>query len=579
MVENAGDVARLVVGLLDPERKIPWLVVAHTPEAPASFLNLDQVSTDVAEVAQVHLVASGGLTHQLADLLPKDVAVYGDAARIYPAGLTMATDPIDVPKYRLDAQNARFAQKQITDELWRRIDIPAFKKERIKRQVTETVTVVKVFAPSVAVVQRKNGTQATVRQEVCFPGVPIQWVLTEGHSVTGTYDEVNKDFIPTGSSMTQAQVVEHYGFESVILGLVKVAERQTGVITIFPGVDLPITRDEISGNPRDLVMDFLDPGDVVPVRLYRNPQGRTALRMNDIDDPEPVLPALPVIDGGQPWLIEGRHVVDENAEPALVASEPEPATQPEPLIPAELPEPSTGSIPVPGPGLTPGLGLAEAPMSPKDRSTYEVYAASLRGQITQLTGELKLRDRDFVQLNADLTSAEDRIRVLEANATELRKKGTAARRQENQKSTTASRRERWRADEEWFNEELRRAWIGRYLPDDRDEFPLDLTRVSYGPSFFDSIWDRQMTEDDLRKSVRVIVDIATGRAARENKHSIHPLREDAGAAAKGLTRDDGSECMRAYIEQNTAQAKRLHFWKVSNGIELSRVGLHDDMRP
>ena len=578
------DVRQLADGLLDPERKTPWLVVAHTAEAPNSHLNLNALARDVAEIAEVYLIETGSLTYQLAKDLPEGVSVFGDAARIYPVGLGPSSQSADAPKFRLDVNNAKYSQKQITDELWRRADLGDFVEQRTKRQVAETVTVSAIYPPSVAMVRRANGDLATIRQEVCFPGVPIQWVMDQGQQLAGTFDEVNNDFVPTGSKLTMKQLVEHYGYNNLVLGLVKSADRQTGEVTVFPGLDITIKRAEISGNPRDLVMDFLIPGEVIAARLYRDPQGNTSLRMDDIDDDEIPVTALPVIDGGQPWLEEGRNfaaeVIDGQEPEAVIDVVEEPEAE-QPDVAAVTTD--SGSIPLPGPGLTAGLGTTEVPLTGRERSNYELTVSTLTQRLRAAEAMEKQRLDEIRDVAADLKLSEDKVATLTAELSELRQRSAAAKRAENRvdsgKSTTRSRRSRWSTDVDWFNEELRRAWIGRYKPADRIQYPLDLAKLSYGPAFFESLLERHVTEDELRKAVRVALDIATGFANSHGLHAIHALREDAGAAAKGLTRSDGAECMRAYLEQNKPQAKRLHFWKLQSGIEFSRVGQHNDMRP
>lgn len=48
----------------------------------------------------------------------------------------------------------------------------------------------------------------------------------------------------------------------------------------------------------------------------------------------------------------------------------------------------------------------------------------------------------------------------------------------------------------------------------------------------------------------------------------------------GKTREDGAVAWRSYVEQKTASARRLHFWRLpGGGIEFSRVVLHDDYTP
>jgi hypothetical protein len=95
--------------------------------------------------------------------------------------------------------------------------------------------------------------------------------------------------------------------------------------------------------------------------------------------------------------------------------------------------------------------------------------------------------------------------------------------------------------------------------------------------FFESVFNTDLTEDELRKAVRVIVDIATGRESNERQNRVHPLRESESPAANQRTRTDGSKAWRANIEDNTPQAKRLHYWKDTTGqIELAKVAKHDD---
>jgi len=77
--------------------------------------------------------------------------------------------------------------------------------------------------------------------------------------------------------------------------------------------------------------------------------------------------------------------------------------------------------------------------------------------------------------------------------------------------------------------------------------------------------------------VRVIVDVVTGREADSRQSRVHSLRETDSPSSPQRTRSDGSKAWRANIEDNTPQARRLHYWKSSNGqIELSKIAPHDD---
>lgn len=57
------------------------------------------------------------------------------------------------------------------------------------------------------------------------------------------------------------------------------------------------------------------------------------------------------------------------------------------------------------------------------------------------------------------------------------------------------------------------------------------------------------------------------------------LRLNEGAHA-GPTLRGGDVCMRLYVEQGTAGALRLHYWKLSSGgLELHEVVPHDVVKP
>lgn len=83
----------------------------------------------------------------------------------------------------------------------------------------------------------------------------------------------------------------------------------------------------------------------------------------------------------------------------------------------------------------------------------------------------------------------------------------------------------------------------------------------------------RFTASQQRKALRAIVNTLLDRA-----RSPHVLTR--GPAGEQWVREDGARCWRAYIEESTASARRLHFWRLPGGeLELSRVVLHDDVTP
>jgi hypothetical protein len=76
------------------------------------------------------------------------------------------------------------------------------------------------------------------------------------------------------------------------------------------------------------------------------------------------------------------------------------------------------------------------------------------------------------------------------------------------------------------------------------------------------------------------MEAVTGFINKAPAREVHSLRSGDGAADAPLVRADGARCLRAYVEQNTPQARRLHYWALrGGGVELSRVVMHDDVQP
>jgi hypothetical protein len=291
--------------------------------------------------------------------------------------------------------------------------------------------------------------------------------------------------------------------------------------------------------------------------------------MDDIDDDEVVYPALALTQNGEPWLREDRDIPIANPDqeqPEFVETEFEPVEAPE--EPASV----TLSQQVVTPTSADNNARALAEFTAKQ---YRLKLDEANLKIRVVTSALNDAKRKWQDAVRDL----DKFRM--AQRTEKRKVTKEKRANERARSTTWSRRERFDNDIEWFNEELRRAWIGRYSPSERrDSYILDVSRFSYGSKFFESLNISVPDEDGIRKAVRVVLDIVTLRENDARLHKVHPLREAEKASPEGVTRADGAELLRAYIEESTSQARRLHFWKItSKTFELSRVVRHDDYKP
>jgi hypothetical protein len=461
--------------------------------------------------------------------------------------------------------------------------VSSLKTKQLSRSTQATAKIVRFFDAR-AMVQIDGGGLATIRQEVSFPGVPLEWIFKQGDVVTGRYAIEDGAFIPDSAERTIKDVADAYGLGSVVLALVSEIGRQTGKVRLLPNVELAIKRDEISHNERDLVEDLLDVGDVVAVRLYRHDEGAIRVRMDDIDDDEVVLGALPLVKGGMPWLVEGRDVPGRDVEADLNLVDEAPIE----YVPVQLeepePAPSTGGIPLPGPGRLPGIALvASDQREPTSLALAQFTAKHYRERLDEANKRLSNatdQANDFKQRWIDAARDRDNYldQIRKANKTVKKSRLNEVREENQRRSNTWSRRDRWESDTDWFNEELRRSWVSRYSPSERNgEYKLDFEKFIYSDHFFDSMREIKLDEESMRKVTRVILDIVTGRENKERRYDLHPL---LAGGTNPLVRSDGAESFRAYLEQGTPQAKRLHFYKLGNSrFEISRVVLHDDYRP
>jgi hypothetical protein len=421
---------------------------------------------------------------------------------------------------------------------------------------------------------------------------------------------------------------------------------------VHPAIPLVMERHEITSNPRDRVDLLLTAGDVVPVRVVRDEQGRTRLRSNDIDDHEVVQPAPAIFVGGAPWLRPDRVLstaddqlsvvsledflasnniavdniavdniaVDNIAVNGIIAIETqtEIETETEPVTRSGLdhdapshkePVLSTTAArrPLPGPGArtavipTTSRGttgamvvLAESPEAPVVNPRAALTTTLL--QNAMLTSELAQLRQAFKSLGGgqainalqelrlvlgEALQERDAAKARAAEAERGRRAVQAMMRQSRSSESVADdplrRRDRFAHADEWVRHEIVLAWIDRLDAADRIRYPIGNDYL-IGTRFAESL--EALESGQLNKAFKAVVDVLSGYVSEIASRNVHPLRTGSGGADADLVRGDGARCYRAYIEQNTPSARRVHYWKlVDQRIELSRIVLHDDTQP
>lgn len=194
-------------------------------------------------------------------------------------------------------------------------------------------------------------------------------------------------------------------------------------------------------------------------------------------------------------------------------------------------------------------------------SAQRDHAATIRRGHTN-----EIRSRELLVENAEMK------RKL-AEAGERNREQATANRKKVTTSTIASRYrpELFTSREDAVRFAVLQMWVERIPAAAKADHPLP--EYGVGPRFAESLeeFDRATQE----KALKCIVDVLTNMAKNLSSRSVHPLRLNQSTPAG--SRADGATCFRAYIESNTASARRLHYWKLPDGsLELSRVVLHDD---
>lgn len=570
VVSSVKQAQELLADLTSTSRNMPICLVSTIFNSEGTDFDLEELSLEIGTVSKIVLIKTGDATADLSRNLAPGLGVFGGAARVYPPGFKVNTTqylPLIYPD--------RGGSKRLAEQVWAHADIPSLKKSQL-RDTKDVQAIVKQVIPSNSqsrvFVEIDGGEIATIREELSFPNTPLEWVFRPGDKVYGSHNSNLKAFTPNLRFLTAQDLLNDYAVGQIIPVYVSQVDRMAAKCLLYPGIQIDIHLAEISGNSLDKISDFLDAGEVVGMRLYSRPDNSLGLRMDDIDDHEIFEAEVSVFETGEPWITEGRNYQAQPSSPVF------PSLTKTNISQYIEEKPFT---PLPGPGPVKGLATkttsAEQKLKGRERSDLEYHIKYLKGVITSLVDEVDGLKSENAGLKSENTSITNSLDSAKKAATSLRRKGQKVI---GSKSSPRSRRDRFTSDDEWFHEELRRAWISNYAPHDRrDNFPLDVSKYFFGNQFFSSLEESSCDEEDLRKVIRCVLDIVTGREKSESRRGVHPLRDGLGPAAKDLMREDGAVALRAYVEEKTPAAKRLHFWAPPNGrVELMRVVSHNDYK-
>ena len=604
-VITTASVPALATAILDAQRQRPIIVVTtagyfspeHIPQATRD--EADELRRAVGDLADIAIVATGDVSFALEALLPDRWHIFNGFCRSYPAGIVDNPDIRRSPLRRRKAQEV--ASEQVISDALAQANAAGLLAARAGGSIAVTGTVTGFLANGEqALVDAGRQLPAVCWRDTASPGIPFDWLVSVGDRVPGVLDIEHNRFLLTKPAFGPAELVAQIPHGTVTLALVEAVTPETAVLRVHPDLAITVHRSDVSSNPLDMLDLFFVDGEVVRVRVIHLSTGRPHLRLSDIDEDEPVLPAVQVIEGGGPWLVEGRalpslQVSEPDIVPDSVAAEPREATQAAdtgavPALPAvERPKPGMGVR-----ATTPAAGVPLA-ATPDAGGDAKGVVNSMSLKITALTSdnarlqkeaatadrlrqELQLNTRRLRDVTAELGEAYASIAGFKdrhKKAVEELRRARRAQQADTAQRGPRDRRGDWPDDESWLRHEVVLAWIDRLPASEKQRFPLPPDYL-FGPRFAESL--RPLDSGQFDKAMKCVVDVLTDRAKDLPGRELHRLRTgDGGGDAPRERSHDGAVAWRAAIEVNAPSARRLHFWRIGTRIELAQVGVHDDM--
>ena len=186
---------------------------------------------------------------------------------------------------------------------------------------------------------------------------------------------------------------------------------------------------------------------------------------------------------------------------------------------------------------------------------------------------IRLMTAELLRIEADVAALRQRSERQERELTRLKTRHRSALIRERSEAVQPAA-EAFADPEDEFRWQVYSDWVRRIPAGEKSTRPL----VAYwiGPDFLDSLTSIEGVS--VVKVAGVVVEVLTGLAESNPSRLMHALRSGSGGDDAPVRRD-GATCWRVALQTGTPSARRLHFWRSAEGIELSRVVVHDDFRP
>lgn len=557
---TAADAIELAHEILDSRNK-PLVLISAGPDGEYAF-DPEYIARELDGDADVVTILTGEASYALEGLLPTKAQVFNGAARSYPPDF--GRDP-DWQRSLLRFPG-RVEQDLIDDALSQMTVVPVFAPTR---RTWVRATVERVSGVTGNVARLADGQQVMVVPDELPTTLKLADALVVGSPVEGWLTGL--DLAPEPAEVDLARFADG----AVTLARVMKVTEQSATLTLFPNAaEYRLRRRDIvpgadaGENTEVKIADVVSVGRTVLVRIVRA-GGALGLSLVNVGGDRTFIDPLPLLRGGAPWLREGVDAIPESSVPAEATHTPGAVIEsPSPVLPIAVVD---AGATVPARDLT---ELRDELAGLKDafhRLGREVRAG------TDLETLDRLRDESAglsTELHRERGVRRERDSMIAGLRQELRE--ARAARPEPEVAGLRTDQSEWPDGESWLRHEVTGTWATRTTASEKRKYPLKEYVV--GPRFLGSV--NAFGDAYIDKVLRALVDVLTGRAAEVPGRDLHRLREGQGGNDPHVSRSDGATCWRVSLEQNTASARRLHYWQLPSGrIELSRVVLHDDVEP
>lgn len=604
-VTSDDEARELAVRLLRPGRTWPVAVVTIASGQAEPFVDVDELTDALRGLVEVVIMPTSDVSWSFSAVMPNQTQVYGGASRVYPVDHDWVLRPSTAPlRFAYSMRDRTVATEHLINDSMAAAVAAGLFAPRSSTTEREATGVVLGTVGARALIRLDDGSPASLWEELSGYDVELARLVRPGQPLSGAVDLETRRFVL--DSPARAVWPAEYTVGAAVLAEVVAATSTTLGLSPVHGLECGLDRSAVTTNDHDRLDALFGLGDIVVARVVgTNPP---ALSMLDVDDDEPTLEAPAILNGGPPWLAapdspdlppvaEEPDVPAPLAGPERSAAVPAPAPDgsvavaaiasvqelsrtPTPLdirtgktAPPSAPKPSS---PEPEPEPEPAMGPAVRDLS-LSLQAAQARVAALESQLSGAIGtahELEQMREHSRNLERRLDASE-----VERKALRIRYRDADRARQRLERATDAGAgedaREFFDDEEEALRFAVTAAWAFRVPPGEKSRWPLREWQI--GPEFIASL--ANLGQVSWRKLAEVVCDVVLADPQRMRALDHHELREDEGGGARPVVRADGATCFRVALQRNSPSARRLHFWRRGDQVELSRVVLHDDTAP